>query len=89
MKRSKEVGGRPIRTVYYHRNDVVKIIASGRSLHASARCVIYLRRNTYEATHAEVYSTETGKLYAVVKRDMNGNVHTLFEHKPTKEELEP
>jgi hypothetical protein len=88
MKRREEIGGRPVRTVYYHLREAVKITASGKPLNAAANCLRYLRKNTYEATHAEVYSTTTGKLYAVMKRDMHGNVHTLFENKPTKEELE-
>lgn len=78
----------PVRTVYYHRREVVKIIAAGSPLNAVKNCVGYMRTNRFEATHAEVYSTENGKLYGVVKRDLDGNCRILYEHKPTKEELQ-
>ena len=69
----------PVRTVYYRGRDVVKVIASGHPMYAVRNCGYWLRINKYEATHAEVYSTDNGKLYAVVKRDMKGNVHSLYE----------
>ena len=45
-----------------------------------------MRLNKYEATHAEVYDTNNGKLYGVVKVDVNGNCRILYEHKVTKAE---
>lgn len=78
----------PVRTVYYRGRDVVKTIAAGKQLNAVKNCVGYMRTNKYEATHAEVYDTDNGKLYGVVKRDVKGNCHVLYEHKPSKAELE-
>lgn len=77
----------PVRTVYYRGREVVKNIASGKSLYAVRNCVYWMRLNKYEATHAEVYDTDNGKLYGVVKRDMNGNCRIIYEHKVTKAEL--
>lgn len=81
-------GSRPVRTVYYRGREVVRNIASGRPLRAVQNCVGYMRRNWYEATHAEVYSTVSGKLYGVVKTDTHGNTHILYEHAATKDERE-
>lgn len=78
----------PVRTVYYRGREVVRIIAAGSPLNAVKNCVGYMRTNRYEATHAEVYSTENGKLYGVVKTDIHGNCKIMYEHKPTKKELE-
>jgi hypothetical protein len=38
-----------------------------------------MRRNDYEATVAEVYDLRTGKLHAVMKVDVHGNHHTLYQ----------
>jgi hypothetical protein len=78
----------PVRTVFYRGREVVRTIAAGKSLNAVANCTRHMRKNTYEATHAEVYNTANGKLYAVMKRDVHGNLHILFEAPPTKEDFE-
>lgn len=78
----------PVRTVFYRGKDVVKKIASGNPLNAVSNCTRHMRKNTYEATHAEVYSTDNGKLHSVLKRDMRGNLHILYEAPPNRQELE-
>jgi hypothetical protein len=78
----------PVRTVYYRGKQVVKKTASGRPDNAVPNCVRHMRKNEYEATVAEVYHTDDGKLYAVMRRDVQGNLHILYQHKPTKDELE-
>jgi len=77
----------PVRTVYYRGRDVVKVIAAGKPLYAVRNCVYWMRVNKFEATHAEVYSTDNGKLYGVVKRDVHGNTHCLYEAPMSKAEL--
>jgi hypothetical protein len=89
MKRKRIINNeRHVRTVYYRGKEVVKEIASRWPLNAVKNCVGYMRKNTYEATVAEVYSTTHGRLYAVLKRDVDGNMRILYEYKPTKQELE-
>lgn len=78
----------PVRTVYYRGKEVVKVIAAARPINAVRNCVGYMRLNRYEATHAEVYSTDNGKLYGVVKMDVKGNCHILYEHKVSKAEVD-
>jgi hypothetical protein len=81
LKLPKDAGTKlPIKTVYYRGRAVVRTIRSAKPAWACGRCVVYLRANKYEATHAEVYDMFKGKLYSVQKLDMHGNVHTLFQH---------
>lgn len=77
----------PVRTVFYRGREFVRKIAAGKPLKATMNAVGHMRRNTYEATTAEVYGTDNGKLYAVIKRDVHGNTHILYQAKLTKEEL--
>lgn len=77
----------PVRTVYYRGREVVKTIAAGKPLYAVRNCVYWMRVNKYEATHAEVYSTDNGDLYGVIKRDVHGNTHILYEAPIGKKEL--
>lgn len=77
----------PVLTVYYRVNSVVKTNRSGRPLNAVKNCVGHMRTNQYEATHAEVYHSENGRLYGVVRRDVEGNLKVLYEHKFRKNEI--
>lgn len=77
---------RPVKTVYYRHRQVVRVTRSARPLRAAGIALQRLRENKYEATHCEVYNMFNGTLYSVQKRDMAGNVHTLFqsEFKPNE-----
>lgn len=77
----------PVRTVYYRGREAVKVIAAGKPLNAVKNCVGYMRTNRYEATHAEVYSTDNGDLYGVIKRSVTGNCQIVYEGPMTKAEL--
>lgn len=81
----------PVRTVFYadHRaREHVRTIAAGKPLRATMNAVGHMRKNRYGALLAEVYGEHNGKLYAVVKNDLHGNTHILYQAKLTKEELE-
>jgi hypothetical protein len=68
-----------VRTVYYRGKEIVKKNRAGRPISAVSRCTEHMRRNDYEATVAEVYDLRTGKLHAVMKVDVHGNHHTLYQ----------
>lgn len=77
----------PVRTVYYRGREIVRKVAAGKPINAVANCIRAMRINKYEATSAEVYSTENGKLYAVVRNYIERNeTRILYEFKPTKAE---
>jgi hypothetical protein len=79
----------PVRTVYYRDREAVRVIASGKPINAVANCIRAMRINKYEATSAEVYSTENGKLYAVIRNYLDRKeTRILYEFKPTKDERE-
>lgn len=70
---------RNIVTKYYFRREVKKI---NRSIHpdrAVLNCIYHLQRNDYQASIAEVVNEETGKLYAVVTRNINGKITIRYQ----------
>lgn len=71
----------PIKAIYRRGKEVVKINSAGTGTNAVPRCVMHMRANDYAATVAEVHNERNGKLYAVVKRTVDGNVHILYENK--------
>ena len=81
----------PVRTVFYadhNARNYIRKIASGRPRKAVQYAVWHMRKNAFGEMLAEVYGTDNGKLYAVVKNDVHGNTHILYEAKLKKEELE-
>lgn len=74
---------RNIRSDYYFNSNLIKTNRGRWPLNAAKTVFGNLRSNKYEATHAEVYNEATGKLYAVLRRTMEGNVKPLFQ-KPFK-----
>jgi hypothetical protein len=78
---------RPIKSVYYQGKVAVRKNSSSNPLRCAARCVQHLRLNTYAATHVEVFDELKGTLHAVVKRDVNGNIHVLYERPLQKSEV--
>jgi hypothetical protein len=71
----------PIKSHYYLGKELMRRNSASNPLRAVSRCVEHLRLNSYQATHAEVFDASNGKLHAVVKRDIHGNVHILYERK--------
>jgi hypothetical protein len=85
MSDSSDNGQRklPVKTVYYRgtgeRAEAVKTIRSGKALRAMQNAFGYMRQNVYEADVAEVYHSDHGKLYGVLRRTVEGQVKPLFE----------
>ena len=71
----------PIRTVYRLGRETRKINAAGSGTTAVPRAVMHMRSNLYEASVAEVYNHDTGKLHAVLRRSVTGKVTILYETK--------
>lgn len=69
----------PVKTVYYNGKDAVKITRAGQPLRAMELALRHMRRNEYGATLAEVYHNENGKLYGVMKRTVDAQVHPVFQ----------
>jgi hypothetical protein len=73
---------RPVLTTYYEDLKAKKVVRRNRSsapLRAMELCLRHMRRNNYDARLAEVYDETTGKLYGVMKRTADGQVHPVFE----------
>lgn len=71
-----------VRTIYYADTKATQIVRrtrAGQPLRAMQHCLGHMRRNDYEARLAEVYNLETGKLYGVMKRTVDGQVHPVFQ----------
>jgi len=76
----------PVLTVYYvdrRAREVAKNTRAGSELRGMELCLRHMRRNDYGAALAEVYNTDTGELYGVMKRTVDGQVHPIFQ-KPLK-----
>jgi hypothetical protein len=58
---------RPVMSVYYRGEVVVKVTHSAYPNNAVCNAIRHMQTNEYDATHAEVYSGDTGNLYAVIK----------------------
>lgn len=70
---------RNIVTKYYFRREVKKVNRSVHPDRAVLNCIYHLQRNDYEASIAEVVNEETGKLYAVVTRNINGKITIRYQ----------
>ncbi len=68
---------RVINTVYFVGKKAVKTNASIHPENAAPSCVRHMEANTYAATHAEVFNTETGQLHLVVRRHFGSNSITI------------
>lgn len=73
---------RNIRAVFYKDFQARTALKVNKGKHPERmvlRCIAHMRKNTYEAVLAEVFNDNTGKLHAVVKRRINGDVEILFQ----------
>lgn len=70
---------RNIVTKYYFRREVMKINRSVHPDRAVLNCIFHLQKNAYKASIAEVVNEETGKLYAVVTRNINGKITIRYQ----------
>lgn len=74
----------PVKTIYRHGREVVKTNSAGSGFTAVPRAVMHMRANDYEASVVEVFNEQNGKLHAVMKLDVHGHLHVLYQ-RPYKE----
>jgi hypothetical protein len=76
---------RLVLTVYYADFDAQQVVKRTRSVHcntASTACFNHMQLNHYGALVAEVIDERRGhRPHAVFRRDINGNVETIFKRK--------
>ena len=71
--------GRTIQTVYYLGKNPVKITRSTYSFSAVPRCIAHMQINQYGANIAEVFDLHDGKLHAVIRRLISGEIRIIFK----------
>lgn len=76
---------RNIQTTFFWHKKVVKINKASYANSAVLRCVDHLQFNQYDATHAEVFDSNSGVLHAVIKRSMKGDLTVLFKREVAEE----
>jgi hypothetical protein len=72
---------RAIRTDYYFKREIVKTTHAVYAFNAVPNCIGHLQTNQYGATTAEVFNEVTGKLHAVIRRSVQGEIHIVFKEK--------
>ena len=70
---------RPIQAIFYRGKKVVKINHSASPNNAVTNAFRHMQTNRYDAKYVEVFNSETGKLYAVLRWVKVGTVlETLY-----------
>lgn len=67
------------RTVYYLNKRAIQLNTAKTEVTAVMRCVMHMQLDTYYADSAEVYNTETGELYCVVRRSKSKKIEILYQ----------
>lgn len=77
----------PIKSIFYSQGGkkVLKKISSSIPLNACGQALKHMRRDTYKAAVVEVYDMRDGKLHSVMKRHIDGSLHTVFQRKQEKD----
>lgn len=68
-----------IETMYSFKREIKKVNVSTRVDLAILNCIKHMQRNDYHASIAEIHCRETGKLYAVVTRNMRNQIKILYK----------
>ena len=58
---------RPVQAIFYNQNKAIRTNNSLYPNNAVCNALRHMQINQYDASHVEVFNTETGKLYAVIK----------------------
>jgi hypothetical protein len=69
---------RTIVTHYYNGSEIVKTNASSRIERAVPNCIAHMQFKDYDATAAEVFDSQTGRLYVQVKGHPTGDISITF-----------
>lgn len=70
---------RNIVTIYYFGRQEMKINRGASPDTAILNCIKHLQRNDYSARLAQISDSETGKLYAVIKRNITGRITIHYQ----------
>lgn len=73
-----------IQTMYYRGKQEIKINRAKHANSAVLRAVDHMQLNSYGATVAEVYDTETAELHAVITHNVAGRISIVFRRDPIK-----
>lgn len=74
---------RPITTAYIEEGRIVKRITANSPNAAMMRCFMHMTMNHYGASVAQIYSTETARLYAEIVRHKDNRVEITMKTNPT------
>jgi len=68
-----------IETTYTFKREIMKVNVCTRVDLAVLNCIKHMQRNDYRASLAEIHDRETGKLYAVITRNMRNQIRILYK----------
>lgn len=68
-----------IETTYTFKREIMKVNLSTRVDLAVLNCIKHMQANDYRASIAEIHCRETGKLYAVITRNMRNQIRILYK----------
>lgn len=80
----REEHPRPIRSQYLHGHAEVKVTRAKYASTAVPAAVMHMQMDDYDAFTCQVWDDSTGKLHAVIKRSVKGDLKVLFEAKPIR-----
>jgi hypothetical protein len=75
---------RPIITAYIEEGVVVKKTTANKPNTAAMRCFMHMSMNHYGSSVAQVFSADTGRLFAEFVRHKDNRVETTYKDDPTK-----
>ena len=70
---------RKVITTYTFKRNVKKVNRSQHIDRAILNAVMHMQRNEYRASIAQVSCDETGKLYAIITRNMTGRIKIHYK----------
>lgn len=82
-------GTRPIRTDFFAtqtRRKLLRVNRARYAFNAVPNAITHMQINEYDAQLCEVYDERTGKLFAQIKRGVNGALHIAYMCTPKRGE---
>lgn len=66
-------------TTYSYKRHIMKKNVSTRLDMVVPNCIYHMQKNHYKASIAEIHCKETGKLYAVITRNVRGEIKIIYK----------
>ena len=66
-------------TTYSYKRHIMKKNVSTRLDMVVPTCIYHMQKNHYKASIAEIHCKETGKLYAVITRNIRGQIKIIYK----------